>query len=86
MTPLINPNAYENLTEEEKIGLHVFVAREQAGIPREELAKKLNISAAVLRSIEILWYDKTRRNCIKYSEIEAIAGALGCSINYLLPK
>jgi DNA-binding XRE family transcriptional regulator len=86
MLPQVNPSIYDLLSYEEKISLHIFVARERAGISREDLAKELNIAVTVLRNIETIFHEKTRRKSISCGELDEIAKALGYPISALLPK
>jgi DNA-binding Xre family transcriptional regulator len=86
MLPQINPTVYDLLSYEEKISLHIFIAREKAGISREDLAKSLNIAVTVLRNIETMFHEKTRRKSISCGELDEIAKALGCPVSRLLPR
>lgn len=85
--PIINANAYENLTSDEKIGILIYISRESQNISRKQLASKIGKSVEVISAIENMFLKReTRRQTISYSEIELIAQALNVDINYILPK
>jgi ribosome-binding protein aMBF1 (putative translation factor) len=86
MQPLVNPTIYEMLDFEEKVSINVWIAREKAGLTRTDLAKMLNITPDVMRNIETMWHDKTRRQSIGLGELQAIAVALNCPLMRLMPK
>lgn len=87
MSIVVNPNAYENLTAEEKIGILIFICRESKNISRKQLASKLGKTVEVVSAIENLFqHREARRQSISYGEIEAIAQALEVPISHILPK
>ena len=84
---IIEPNSFETLTTEGKIGILIYIAREKAGVSRKQLATKIDKSVNVIIAIEDLFKEKDgRRQTISFSEIESIANALNLPIQSLLPK
>ena len=87
MTIVSNPNAWENLTAEEKVGLLIFICRESKNISRKQLASKVGKTVDVISAIENLFqHREAKRQSIGYGEIEAIAQALEVPISHILPK
>ncbi len=84
---IVEPNSFETLTTEGKIGILIYIAREKAGVSRKQLATKIDKSVNVIIAIEDLFKEKDgRRQTISFSEIESIANALNLPIQSLLPK
>ena len=65
---------YESGYEEFKIGVMLKVAREEAGLTQEQLAKKLNTKKTAISRIE------NHAKDIKLSTLEKFAQALGKSL------
>lgn len=87
MTIITDANVYDNLTAEEKIGILIFICREQKNMSRKQLASKVGKTVEVISAIENLFqHRESRRQSIAYSEIEAIARALDVPLNQILPK
>lgn len=85
--PITNPNAYENLNTDEKIGVLIYICRESLNIPRKQLASKIGKSVDVIAAIETMFLRReSRRQSISFSEVEAIAQALEVDVSTLLPK
>lgn len=83
---IIEPNTYETLTTEGKIGILIYIAREKANMSRKQLASKIGVSVSIIIAIEDIFKENGRRQTIKFSEIENIAEALGLPIQAILPK
>lgn len=84
---IVEPNSFETLSTEGKIGILIYIAREKAGMSRKQLAAKINKSVNVIIAIEDLFKERDgRRQTIAFSEIELIASALNLPIQSLLPK
>ena len=83
---IIEPNTYETLTTEGKIGILIYIAREKANMSRKQLASKIGVSVSIIIAIEDIFKENGRRQTIKFSEIENIAEALGLPIQSILPK
>lgn len=85
--PITDPNVYENLTSDEKIGILIYICRESQNISRKQLASKIGKSVEVIAAIENMFQRReTRRQSISYNEIESIAQALEVPVNHILPK
>ena len=69
-----NAQNYEKRYEELKIGVILKVAREEAGLTQEKLAKKLKTKKSAISRIE------NHAENIKLSTIEKFASALGKKI------
>ena len=82
-----DPNVFEELTPDEKIGVLIYICRESNDISRKQLASKIGKSVEVITAIETMFLRReARRQSISYSEIEAIAHALEIPITKILPK
>lgn len=87
MPIITDANVYENLRAEEKIGILIFICREQKNISRKQLASKIDKTVQVVSDIENLFQHREgKRQSITYDEIVAIAQALEVPVSQILPK